>query len=246
MKRRALIIYCNDTGSGPLTGPPYDNSNFLVYLTSRLGGEWYPGEILSLRNPKISEVSNAVSNHMKDADYTFTLFTGHGYINRNHNDLQYLEVADGDVSILKLRNGSLRQTIVIDACRGYYVPEDEAFIKGFRALSESFTGDIYSTRQIFDRAVLAADQGLTVLFAASENQTALDTGKGAAYLRSLLKVSENWEESNRRDTVLDLKTAHANAKIYLSNNFATSQVPAMTDEKRLIHFPFGVKPGFLH
>jgi len=246
MKRRALIIYCNDTGSGPLTGPPYDNSNFLVYLTSRLGGEWYPGEILSLKNPKISDVSSAVSNHMKDADYTFTLFTGHGYINRNHNDLQYLEVADGDVSILKLRNGSLRQTIVIDACRGYYVPEDEAFIKGFRALSESFTGDIYSTRQIFDRAVLAADQGLTVLFAASENQTALDTGKGAAYLRSLLKVSENWEESNRRDTVLDLKTAHANAKIYLSNNFATSQVPAMTDEKRLIHFPFGVKPGFLH
>lgn len=246
MKRRALIIYCNDTGSGPLAGPPYDNANFLEYLTSRLGGEWYPGEILSLKNPKISDVSSAVSNHMKDADYTFTLFTGHGYLNRNHNDLQYLEVADGDVSILKLRNGSLRQTIVIDACRGYYVPEDKTFLKGFRALSESFSGDIYSTRQIFDKAVMAADQGLTVLYAASENQTALDTGKGAAYLRSLLKVSEMWEESNRRETVLDLKSAHLNAKAYLSNNFPTSQVPAMTDEKRLIHFPFGVKPGFLH
>ena len=103
MKRRALIIYCNDTGSGPLAVPLYDNSNFLEYLTSRLGSELYPGEILSLRNPKISDVSNAVSIHMKDADYTFTLVTGHGYINRNHNDLQYLEVADGDVSILKLR-----------------------------------------------------------------------------------------------------------------------------------------------
>lgn len=240
MKRRALIIYCDDTSSGELTGPPFDNGHYRSFLTNNLGGRWDDKEILSLRNPKSALITKAVKEFMYGADYTFTIFTGHGFINTDDNNRQYLEVGDGDISISSLKTTAKRQTIIIDACRGFYSPTQD-ILKGFSEVFEHFTGDLYSTRNIFDKAVMRAEEGLTILYAASRNQTALDTDDGAAYLLSLLHTAENWEKTDKKTNIIDLKVTHDYAKKYLSNNFDTIQIPTMNKEKRIYYFPFAVK-----
>jgi hypothetical protein len=245
MKRRALIIYCDNTESGELDGPPFDNENYRSFLTNNIGGRWKDNEILSLQNPKSALVNRAVREFLNGSDYTFTIFTGHGFLNADDNNRQYLEVSDCDISILNLRTTAKRQSLIIDACRGFHSPS-QALLKGFSELYEYFTGDPYSTRQIFEKAVMGAEEGWTVLYAASRNQTALDTDNGAAYLLSLLFCAENWAENDNKYNIIDLKVIHEYAKVYLYENFDTIQIPSMNKEKRLRYFPFAVKTTPIH
>lgn len=242
MKRRALIIYCDDTESGKLEGPSKDNDNFREYLTTSLGGNWHNKEILSLRNPSSVSVTKAVKEFLNGADYTFIIFTGHGYINTDNNR-QYIELSDTDVSIFNLRTTAKRQTLIIDACRGFF-SRTAHLLKGFGQQFESFVGKPDS-RKMFDNAVLRAEEGWTVLYAASKNQTALDTFRGAAYLLSLLKVAENWGDIDKKHNILPINVTHSRAKTYLSQNFETIQVPAKNAEKRITYFPFAVKATML-
>jgi hypothetical protein len=244
MIRRALIIYCNDTESGELDGPPHDNQNFCDYLTSSLGGKWHNEEIRSLQNPSSVQVSNAINRFLNGADYTFIIFTGHGYINLDDRKRQYLELSNGDIPISKLRTTAKRQTLIVDSCRGFFSPARK-LTKAFEDVSEHFT-EKPNTRKIFDNAVLKAQEGWTVLYAASRNQTALDTEEGAAYLLSLLEVSENWVETNKKNNILPINVAHERAKTYLSENFDTIQVPSQNAEKRINHFPFAVKSTMIN
>lgn len=244
MIRRALIIYCNNTRSGKLAGPSQDNQNFREYLTSSLGGYWYDEEILSLPNPSSIKIYEAINSFLNGADYTFVIFTGHGFIDIDNNMQQNIELSDKRIPISKLRTNAKRQTLIIDACRGYF--------SSFRILSKAF-GDISdsfiikeNTRKMFDYSVLNAEEGLTILYAASENQTALDTNVGAAYLLSLLEVAKNWKEYDIQYNILPLNVAHEHAQDYLSENFETIQIPSKNSEKRRNYFPFAVKMSELN
>lgn len=241
MKRRALIIYCNNTESGSLNGPIADNLNLRNHLTSYLGGHWFESEILSLNNPSIELVVAAVNNFLNNADYTFTVFSGHGFMNTDVNNLQYLELSNGDLSILKLKTNARRQTMIIDACRGFYSPSQQTLVKGLRGFSEAFIGDPMSTRTLFETGVLSAEEGITVLYAAYQNQSAGDSDKGGLYTYSLLKACKNWEERDRNFNFLNLKDAHTAGTLYMHNNFITSQQPTMNEEKRMRYFPLAVK-----
>jgi hypothetical protein len=147
---------------------------------------------------------------------------------------------DDNISISNLISNAKRQSLIIDACRGYYSPTEE-ILKCLTESHQYFSGDPFSTREIFDRAVLRAEEGLTVLYAASKNQTALDTDNGAAYLLSLLRIAELWETNDKKNNILNLKVTHDFATKYVSTQFDTIQVPTMNREKRLRHFPFAVK-----
>lgn len=241
MTRRALIIYCDDTKSGELEGPSKDNINLRSHLTSYLGGEWYDSEIVSLNNP----TSHMIEAHIKifcgDADYSFVVFSGHGFINANDNNIQYLEVADKDISIIKLLTKAERQTIIIDACRGIYKPHKEDFIKGSRSYNESFMGSLSSTRKMFDKAVQQTEEGVSILYAASENQSAVDSNVGGAYTYSLLKSCEQWGKNDQTRNILSIKDGHSLGTIFMKSRFVTNQTPKMEQEKRLRYFPLAVK-----
>ena len=88
MKRRALILFCTDTESGHLDGPEYDNKNYKDFLTSHLGGDWYDNKILSIKNPTSIKVSNAMTQFLNGAEYTFIIFSGHGYLNTADSNRQ--------------------------------------------------------------------------------------------------------------------------------------------------------------
>jgi len=239
MIRRALIIYCDNTQSGKLSGPARDNDNLRKFLTQNIGGDWSPEEIESLRNPTSLSVRNKINTFLSGADYTFIVFTGHGGIN-TIDERQYIELLDRDVPLQQLKTNAKRQTIIIDACRGYYTVGLED-LRESKILKFSIGGILKSTRAIFDDAILRSDEGLTILFAASENQTALDTTKGAAYLLSLLNAAYGWEDSDKEYNFLGLDVVHDMAADYMNNNFDTIQEPSMNEEKRKRYYPFAVK-----
>ncbi len=233
MKRRAIIIYCNNTKSGELSGPVYDYSNYLNFLCSPLGGQWKRSEILGFPNPTYNDFMERQKQFCANADYTFSIFTGHGGIN---DDRQYLEFKDKDVPLQKLITDAKRQTIIVDACRGYYTPLKERIIKEATNESlKSFSANI-DTRKLFDDAVLKTEEGISVLFAAKENQSARDTRKGAAYLLSLLEAAETCENG-----VLSIKDAHILAIEILKYKYMTRQEPIILPEKRKNFFPLAVK-----
>jgi hypothetical protein len=123
MKRKALIIYCDNTPpSKKLDGPPKDNNNYRRFLTSNYGGAWEPGEIESIQNPTINEVAEVI-NHMNGMDYTLTIFTGHGDMQKDNwgSWQQYCQVLDGEITVHNLKSDSKKKTVIIDACRKYEV-----------------------------------------------------------------------------------------------------------------------------
>lgn len=241
MKRRALIIYCDNTQSGPLNGPSIDETNYQAFLQSNLGGDWFSSEILSLQNPTIQQVRYAILNHLANADYTFMIFSGHGYIDTNDGGLQYCELSGGSTPLRNLWSSAKRQTIIVDACRGFYSRRHVLLEKSFSGIGDlsNFEG-IPSTRDLFTRAVLNCNEGKIALYAAGRNQSALDTAGGGAYLLSLLKVAEIWENRNSNNNVLSLKNVHSGAKAYMKDNFETIQVPQIHPERQN-YFPLAVK-----
>ncbi|WP_158991713.1 caspase family protein [Mucilaginibacter sp. L196] len=237
MIRRALIIYCDNTQSGVLEGTIADNENYRWYLQTDLGGGWHDSEIKSLRNPTALKIKEAIANFLNGADYTFIIFSGHGCTG-TETGAQYLEVSEGDILLFDLKTSARRQTIIMDACRGFHSFNNE-ILKGID--ESSFLGSGASTRELFEQAVMSAEAGWSILFSADVDESAIDTAQGGGYLFSLIKAAEIWSEVDRRDLVLRLNMAHGFAKQYLSNHFYTTQNPIMIAERRRLYFPFGVK-----
>lgn len=239
MKRGALIIYCDKTQSGSLSGPPKDNINLVKFLKSRLGGEWLQEEIESLNNPTVSLVEDAINN-LSNCDYTFIVFSGHGCVNTRHQNLQYAELSDDLISVLKLKTGAPRQTVIFDSCRGFENFFSSELIKSMNENLKMFSAKP-STRRLFDQAVLQAEEGWSILYAARENQSAGDSEEGGYYILSLLEVAKEWGKKENEFNVLPINSAHIRAKKYMEDNLPTNQEPMLNLEKRKKYFPFAVK-----
>jgi hypothetical protein len=241
MKRRALIIYCSDTYSGHLRGPIRDNANYRNFLGSDLGGGWYDHEILSLANPTGYEVAKAIRQFLNGADYTFVIFTGHGYID-SYSSIQYIELLDKRIPAARLKTTALRQTIIIDACSGYkqHTHLNPTF---YSRQSAAYIGDIATTRNVFDFEVMSAEPGIAMLYSANRGNLAMDTTNGGAYLLSLLCLGKNWEgSSDMYNTTVPLDVAHLCAKEYLIKKFNSYQDPILVTERfRTKLFPIFVK-----
>jgi hypothetical protein len=228
-----------DSPSGKLEGTSWDNENLREFLISRLGGDWYDNEIISLENPTIRKVKDTILT-FNGYDYSFIVFTGHGEL-EEYEKIQYIELMDGEISINKLKTDCPCQTIIIDACRGYFSMRKRLLEKSmnFSNGGESFWQNI-STRQLFDDNLAKAEEGLTVLYAANENQS-VASDYGSAYISSLIESAQEWEQTSKNETVLSLKAAHNNSVEYMNEHFVTTQVPVMNREKRLRYYPLAVK-----
>ena len=239
MNRRALLIGCNESPSGKLSGIDYDLNKYDHFLNSNLGGNWYEWEVKKILNPTLNDLESIIESHYYNSDYTFTLFSGHGCVNRN-NFIQYLELMNGDIQFTKLKSKALKQTIIIDACRGYETIAESALLKS--VLETKDFSDITPTRKIFDNAIEASENGLTVLYSASKNESSAAGEYGSPYLLSLL-IANNWKRSNSSDNILKLDSIHYDSESYLREFFPkTLQTPFIEPEKRRNYFPFAVKP----
>ena len=240
MTRKALIIYMTNSPSGHLVGPSHDNVNLCSFLISNLGGTWYQEEITSLENPEKSQVMDEISN-MSRCDYALVVFSGHGKLEKG-NDTQYLELMNCSIPVKELTVNCKKQTIIIDSCRKYFSFREGELNRQLHQFSlDKSKLKSTSTREIFDDSLSKADKGLTILYSASENETALDTDNGTAYISSLIEAAQEWNNSYSNENILSVKDAHNNADKYLHFHFETIQKPKMSMEKRQIYFPFAVK-----
>lgn len=116
VSRRALIIGNNTGHEAPtfLHGVNVDLDNYRNYLQSDIGGSWLPGEIRILQNKSRAEILAAV--RQCQADYTFVVFTGHGYVWSNDNST-YACVSDNNVCEHELDTRCYRRTLIMDCCR---------------------------------------------------------------------------------------------------------------------------------
>lgn len=237
MERRALIIYCDKVGTH-LTGPPYDNRNFRSHLKRNIGGNWIESEIKSLRNPTSSLVKDYMDRFVNYADYSLVVFSGHGFINQADN-FQYLECADRPICIKEIVSKAPRQTIIIDACSGFFNPEEDEIIKSITEFRE-FSGE-RSTRELFDSAVLIAEAGISVLASSGVGEASHDTDFGGAYAVSVLKACENWKQTDTKHQVYTIKQAHEEGTRIMYHDYITIQHPLLYPEKRQRYFPLAVK-----
>jgi hypothetical protein len=207
-----------DSPSGKLEGTSWDNENLREFLTSHLGGDWHENEIISLENPTIRKVKDTILTFNR-YNYSFVVFTGHGEL-EEYEKIQYIELMDGVISINKLKTDCPRQTIIIDACRGYFSKRQRLLEKSmnFSNGMESY-GQNISTRQLFDDNLTKTEEGLTVLYAANENQSAVASDYGSAYISSLIESAQEWEQTSKNETVLSLKAAHNNSIEYMNDHF---------------------------
>lgn len=242
MKRRSLIIYCDNTKSGKLSGPSQDNLKFREVLESNLGGGWFSDEIYSLPNPTREEIDRGINEFCINSDYTFIIFSGHGFTNQQRHE-QYIEIKDCEIPISDLKTNAKRQTIIIDSCRGYAEVSESLSDEFFMNLKHT-----YNTRELFELEVMKCEEGITCLYSASVNQSSADSEEGGIYILSLIKSIKHWNMHYRNSLKFDLKSCHELAVQFLKQDFKLSiQEPQIIPEKRRNYFPIAVnipKDGF--
>lgn len=245
LKREALIIACPGHKGirGYLPGTLRDIDNYTAYLQSSLGGDWYAGsggEIYYLINPTAADVVEAISQMR--ADYSFIVFTGHGFTGK-YDKKTYICLEDGDYHISILKSTALWQTMILDCCRGYYIPDG--------ALEEVYShfdgglaglGDPESTRSIFDNYLRKCETGIIRLHASSIGQASMEERSYGGYFSySLIEGAKIWGAKNKLHNILDLQGSIKLAKQYMDRNFLTTQIPQYVGGRRLRHYPFAVK-----
>ena len=174
MNRKALLIGSpgNKGSDSYLGGVARDIQNYDRYLRSAAGGSWYASEIQTLEYPTTSEVRQAI-RPLESADYSFVLFSGHGYYDAKRNSTIACLCRDDEIDSSELRKGCTRHTLVLDCCRVVerHVLAEDTIAKADQAPRKL---DAAECRYYFDKQVLSSPRGLIVLHACAIDETAGD------------------------------------------------------------------------
>jgi Caspase domain len=194
MDRKALLIGCPGK-QNYLPGVARDLANYDRFLRSPLGGAWYSSEIISLDDPPASTVRAAIQN-LKSADYSFVLFSGHGYVTSNRRSTIVGLRDDKEMDSDELRTGAAKHTLLLDCCRQVAKPmlAEDALAKmdsmtAARSLSTS------ACRRYYDQAISECPSALIVAHSCDIDEVANDDPtRGGYYSYSLIDVAEDWAE----------------------------------------------------
>lgn len=239
MRRKALIIVIpgDKDKKGYLPGTIQDANNYKNYLTSSKGGNWYDSEIEIINNlGSLRWIFTQNRLRSLEYDYSFTVFSGHGYFNGDE-DIQYVHLYGGnEIPISDFYHPTCkRQTLIIDACRKIFYSEKKSFTKK-SILSEEFKY-AENTRKKFDDYVMESEEGIIKLFSSSKNQASGESDLGGHFSRSLIKAGEDWYSSDKE--VLDIYDAFELSREYLKL-LSPIQKPEIEAGRRLVFFPFAV------
>lgn len=177
MKRRALLI----GNSNGLAGVKLDISNYVKFLTSDFGGQWYNYEIIIKMNPSRIDLLNTIRDlRNENPDFAFIAFSGHGAYAKStlleiNNDKEYI-LEENLIGIAK------RQISIFDCCRNIISTESLNEDMKFKNLSDS----INAIRNRYEHRILQAIEQQVMLYACSINESSLDTYNGGLYTYNLL------------------------------------------------------------
>jgi hypothetical protein len=247
MNRKALLIGCpGRPGSQDyLPGVARDLDNYDRFLRSPLGGTWYSDEIISLNDPPASTVHAAIQL-LKAADYSFALFSGHGYVTSNRRSTIVHLRGDEEMDSTELRSGASKHTLLLDCCRVVAKPTlaEDALAKMDAMAARKLNSA--ECRVYFDSAISGCASGLILLHSCDLDERSGDDGRrGGYYAYSLIDVAETWAEENTTDLskqycTLRIPRAHERASDAVKRLSANRQNPQIEKPRSEPYFPFAI------
>lgn len=240
LTRKALIIIMTGTPKtdNDISYVIRDAENYYKFLTSDCGGKWDKNEIIIKKNISTSDAVELVES--MNADYTFTVFSGHGGISTEDNKL-YLEFIDGDLPSSIFRNLSKRQTIIFDTCRTYFTPGLQSINDSLYSSFEKAELRISNARQIFDNYLKMCDEGIIRLYASTENQAADGDEDGSYFSSALINSAKDWARYTSTNNILNLFQVFSLAEKEIESYEFATQKPKIHGGKRLKWFPFAIR-----
>lgn len=227
MIRKALIIANpGEQGKeGYCAGVLRDIDNYTKFLTSPIGGFWRSDEIRILREPSSAGVKDEVRS-IALADYSLTVFCGHGYHSSTTNSTVVVLRPGVDLDSAELRRGANKHSLILDCCRRVETPtielREELLAKAAKAESEIHPSEC---RRLYDKSIEECPPGMVVLFACSVGERAGDDGtRGGYYSYSLISAAEAWS----RHTYVDTSVKYSRLSVVATHDGAVPQVVRMS------------------
>lgn len=244
MKRFAILIAAPKLKDHrPLPGTEVDVAKLQAWLRSNQGGAWELNEIKTFSNPSHSDLKPYLAVQA-GCDYAFTAFAGHGYMVKGeygHDTAVCLRDGE-DLRVKALNPGNKRWTVLADCCRNISVDIPSELVKESAAYVKAFAEDAdrRRCRELFDTAVMAAEQGATYIYSCDKDQTAADDDEdGGLFTFHFLKAAGEWASYQPRNAVMRLDRTFEAAKDRTTAALP-QQHPEMPPVRRLVHFPFAV------
>lgn len=243
MKRVAILIGTSASQYGNLDGVEPDLNRYSEFLKSPYGGAWTTGEIIQLHNPSRLDLALAMAMN-GNVDYSLITFSGHG---GHDSDSGTMVVVSNDYepNVSTLQTKARRQLLVIDACRSLTeLAEKPALLERIEKVASFAPAYTQSCRDLYDKQISKAEEGRSILYSCSVNQSAGESSLGGHFTRNLVQCAIGWARVAGRPytatDVLDVPTAfNSTAKFVNSKHYP--QQPAMENGRRRVSFPLAVR-----
>lgn len=178
--------------SNGLSGVKLDIENWVKFLMSDKGGQWYGNEIKVLMNPEKTLLLSCI-NRIKDwkPDFAIIVFSGHGAYQRR----TILEINGNGETISEndLIGVAPRQISVFDCCRG--VLEEKVLSESLKKVRTFSEGGVLprNIRPYYEKRMMEAMPQQICLYACSIGESAMDTDRGGIYTDNLLRFSRSFK-----------------------------------------------------
>ncbi len=243
IKRRSLLI-SNPGVEGSedyAVGTLADVQNLKKLLLSPMGGFWKEDEIIIRNKPSKLELLGLIGT-LKNVDYALVLFSGHGAYSATLNDT-ILELNEREeINSKELRQGALKQSLILDCCR--VITQEVILAKILEAskrLTQSFNPA--DCRLYYDKRIEECPKSLTVLYSCDIDETSGDTSKGGVFTYNLIESSREWISQKNTDTskafaILSIVSAFENTERIVKEISGNRQNPRMEKPREGPYFPF--------
>jgi hypothetical protein len=206
-----------------------------------MGGLWREDEIITRNKPSKLELSVLIGT-LKNVDYALVVFSGHGAYSATLNDT-ILELNEREeISSKELRQGALKQSLILDCCR---VVIREMLLAKRLEDSKLPTKNFNPTdcRLYYDKRIEECPRSLTVLYSCDIDETSEDTSKGGFFAYNLIESSREWIFRNNTDTskdysILSIVSAFENTEKIVKELSGNRQNPRIEKSKGGPYFPF--------
>lgn len=245
MNRKGILI-SNPGESGEenyCEGVKKDVANYRSFLLSSIGGLWRESEIEGLNRPSVTQVRQAISS-LRNLDYSLIIFTGHGY-HDTRLDSTMLELRSGHLlDSSELREGSKKQTLILDCCRKKYPVKPTLMMDSARMLKKAAVINPSDCRKYYNSRINECGDGLIVIHSCNIDELSGDDAtRGGYYSYALLEESRKWAEDSDTDTsrsvgFLSLPMAHKSALPRVRSISGTRQSPQIEKPRTGPYFPF--------
>lgn len=234
--RKAILIGCpgNRITSNYLRGVEKDLRNMKRFLLSTKGGSFSDDEVLTLSDPTVESVLSKIQALV--ADYVFVYFSGHGFT--RFDKKRMIALKDGNITDLDLLNSSLRQLVIVDACRTL---QPNSQLSGIAIENEVGVNyfDEASTHDYFSELIALSPAGKVIVHATQHGHNSIDNSRyGGMFTQALLHVS-NRMNADQVYAPCTVQQILAHVPTVIKHN-GGSQIPAVVHSTGQLKVPFAL------